>query len=460
MTNEERYRLSLGIQPTSTASPGPTGPTGPASTVAGPTGPTGPASTVAGPTGPTGADSTVAGPTGPTGPASTVAGPTGPTGADSTVAGPTGPTGAGAQGDKGGVRYNFSTTTTASDPGQGTFRYDNATLANVTELYIDVLDINGSDVEAWIASWDNSTNTVKGYLEIKSNDNSDATLNIFSILSATDNTGWWTIGVDFTGGDGLPANSEACVLEFSPAGDIGPTGPTGPTSTVPGPTGPTGADSTVAGPTGPTGPASTVAGPTGPTGPASTVAGPTGPTGANSTVAGPTGPTGPVASIANANATDVVANATDTYLTGSRLEIGGRVKVGTIMRWRLQATKTAAGTAAPVWNIRFGTGGTITDTSRCAYTDGAQTSVTDTAYWDIRAVVQVASATGVVQSVKVQDHRKLGFLAATAAPIVGNALSTGFNITGATLSAGLSVNPGTAGVWTFQLIEAEALNLS
>ena len=46
-----------------TSAVGPTGPTGPGSTVPGPTGPTGPAVT-----GPTGAASTVTGPTGPTGP--------------------------------------------------------------------------------------------------------------------------------------------------------------------------------------------------------------------------------------------------------------------------------------------------------------------------------------------------------------------------------------------------------
>ena len=83
------------------STPGPTGPTGPPSTVAGPTGPastipghTGPASRVTGPTGPA---STIPGPTGPastipgpTGPASTVTGPTGPA---STVTGPTGPPG-------------------------------------------------------------------------------------------------------------------------------------------------------------------------------------------------------------------------------------------------------------------------------------------------------------------------------------------------------------------------------
>jgi len=77
---------------------GPTGVTGPVSTVTGPTGaastvtgPTGPVSNVTGPTGSTGAASSV---TGPTGPASTVTGPTGIVGATGPSGGPTGPTGA------------------------------------------------------------------------------------------------------------------------------------------------------------------------------------------------------------------------------------------------------------------------------------------------------------------------------------------------------------------------------
>jgi len=83
----------------STGLKGETGYTGPQSTVTGPTGYTGPQSTVTGPTGYTGPQSTVTGPTGYTGPQSTVTGPTGytgltgPTGPQSTVTGPTGYTG-------------------------------------------------------------------------------------------------------------------------------------------------------------------------------------------------------------------------------------------------------------------------------------------------------------------------------------------------------------------------------
>ena len=73
--------------------PGPQGATGPTSAIPGPQGATGPASTVPGPQGATGPASTIPGPQGATGPASTVPGPQGATGPASTVPGPQGATG-------------------------------------------------------------------------------------------------------------------------------------------------------------------------------------------------------------------------------------------------------------------------------------------------------------------------------------------------------------------------------
>ena len=265
----------------------------------------------------------------------------------------------------------------------------------------------------------------------------------------------------------------------------GPTGPTGADSMVAGPTGPTGADSMVAGPTGPTGAVSTVAGPTGPTGAASTVAGPTGPTGAASTVAGPTGPTGPTGAgttgptgptgagttgptgptgptgaYYNANASDVVVNAADTYLTGSVLAVDSHLKAGSIMRWSLIASKTAAGTAVPTWNIRFGTNGSLSDAARITWTGATQTAAVDNAWMNVVAVVRSTGASGVVQGGYRLGHRNgtIGFCNDEPGD-AKSALSTGFDLTPSGLQVGLSVNPGASAVWTFQVISAELLNV-
>ena len=205
--------------PTGPTGPGVTGPTGPASTVTGPTGPTGPAVT-----GPTGPASTVTGPTGPTGPtgaASTVTGPTGPTGAASTVTGPTGP-----QGAAGGVQYQFSTTITDADPGAGLFRYNNATIASATFIYIDNVDAGATSQTAWFDSFDDSTNpSSKG--KLYAIDAAGTVQNIFTVTGAvTVAAGYYKIPVTYVSGV-LPANGTQLALMFSRAGDLGATGPTG-----------------------------------------------------------------------------------------------------------------------------------------------------------------------------------------------------------------------------------------
>jgi hypothetical protein len=299
---------------------GPTGLTGSAGSDAsmtgtqGPTGPTGPTGVTgsAGATGTLGATGTI-GATGPTGVTGS-AGATGPTGLTGS-AGATGPTGltglTGTQGDKGGLRYAFSTTTTDADPGQGVFRYNNATIASVTQIFIDNATFEALDVSAFLDAWDDSTTLAsRGYLVIKSNANGDDTVNVWRITGAVvDGTGYRKVPVAHVSG-ALPGNAEACTIEFSRTGDLGATGVTGATGTTgltgsagsTGPTGVTGSagDAGAPGATGATGAAGsqgptgvTGTGQTGPTGVTGS-AGTTGPTGTGPTgSAGPTGPTGP-----------------------------------------------------------------------------------------------------------------------------------------------------------------------
>ena len=52
----------------------------------------------------------------------------------------------GDQGAKAGLRYRFSSVTTAGDPSQGVFRFNNSNATNVSLIYIDILDINFFDM--------------------------------------------------------------------------------------------------------------------------------------------------------------------------------------------------------------------------------------------------------------------------------------------------------------------------
>jgi hypothetical protein len=150
------------------------------------------------------------------------------------------------------VRYTFSTTTTDADPGAGNFRYNNATIASVTTIFIDNVDAASVTQTGWYDTWDDSTNTtVKGTLTIQGS--SAAVTNVFNVTAVAAASGYYKITVTHVSG-ALPSNNDVCVMSFARAGNLGASGPTGATGNT-GPTGPTG----VTGPTGATGPTGPVA---------------------------------------------------------------------------------------------------------------------------------------------------------------------------------------------------------
>lgn len=164
---------------------------------------------------------------------------------------------------------------------------------------------------------------------------------------------------------------------------------------------------------------------------------------------------------ANGNSGDVVANAADTYLSGGSLLIGGRLKTGTVLEWVLRMTKTAAGTAAPTWILRFGTAGTVSDTARITLTGGAQTAAADTGTMHIRAVINPYSSSGVVIASGEMQHNgtTTGFMNGAQGQFL-TATSAAFDMTVAGLRVGVSVNPGASGVWTHQLVSVVASGLA
>jgi hypothetical protein len=70
------------------------------------------------------------------------------------------------------AQFTYSTTTTDSDPGSGIIRFNNTTLASATIAYVDDLEANGTDVSAWVQSFDDVTgnDTNRGRIRVtKSN---------------------------------------------------------------------------------------------------------------------------------------------------------------------------------------------------------------------------------------------------------------------------------------------------
>lgn len=134
----------------------------------------------------------------------------------------------GTVGDKGGVKYTFSTTITDSDPGNGTFRYNSATISSVAFIYIDNIDALGVTQTSWYDTWDDSSNSIEGQLIVAGN--SELNTNIFNITGAVIvASGYYKIPVSYVSGS-LPGDGSSYLFQFYSSGNLGPTGPTGPSN--------------------------------------------------------------------------------------------------------------------------------------------------------------------------------------------------------------------------------------
>lgn len=158
-------------------------------------------------------------------------------------------------------------------------------------------------------------------------------------------------------------------------------------------------------------------------------------------------------------ASQAPAAATRTYITGSGLVIpAGALQVGTIFRWSLNMTKTAAGIAASTFDIAFGVAGTTADTARVSFTKPAGTAAIDEAQIDILAIVRgPVGAAGVVAGLFGMIHNLENTGHAVIPCVAVQALSAGFDITTPT-NIGLCLTSGAADAITIQQVVAEAFN--
>lgn len=125
-------------------------------------------------------------------------------------------------------KYTFSTTTSMADPGAGTLRYNHGTVASVSAIALDdtTADTGNPDIEAWIASWDDSTSTVKGWLRLVE-PATPANYAVFHITGLTNNSGWVQLAVTHVDSNGTFGNGDSIRVMFSRTGDKGDTGAQG-----------------------------------------------------------------------------------------------------------------------------------------------------------------------------------------------------------------------------------------
>lgn len=154
--------------------------------------------------------------------------------------------------------------------------------------------------------------------------------------------------------------------------------------------------------------------------------------------------------------------ATKTYITGSALAIpsDARFQIGTMLRWKFNMTKTAAGIAASTFELVVGTLGTTGDATRLTFTKPAGTAAIDEAWVDIIALCRgPLSAVGILAGQFIMTHNLQITGHAIIPCVVLNAISAGFDVTTASLIAGLCITSGAADAITIQIVQAEAINL-
>lgn len=122
----------------------------------------------------------------------------------------------------------FSTTTTDSDPGSGTLRLNNATLGSVSQMFIDLLDANFSDVTTVLDQLQASTSSVAGMVRLVKYDDPTKWVDFVSSIVTTA-SGYRKLNVavfaSSTGGASIPfANGDRVFFCFSRTGDRGDIG--------------------------------------------------------------------------------------------------------------------------------------------------------------------------------------------------------------------------------------------
>lgn len=170
-----------------------------------------------------------------------------------------------------------------------------------------------------------------------------------------------------------------------------------------------------------------------------------------------------VGQFGNQSTADQTINAATTaLLTGSLISVPpGNLRIGTIFRYTLTVSKTAAGTAANTFLFKVGTNGTTADATICTLALPVGTAVVDVGYIEVLVTIRgPLSASCIAQGHLVMNHNLSATGLATIPCVCINNTSGVFNATTAGLKASLSCTTAASTVLTFQQVIAETINLA
>lgn len=122
------------------------------------------------------------------------------------------------------LSYEFSATTSMADPGAGTARLNNAALGSVTAIALDdtTAATGNPDVSAYLTTFDDSSNPVKGYILVRK-PSAPQNFAIYRLTGLTDNSGWVQLAVTHIASSGSFSASDVLTVTFQRSGDQGNT---------------------------------------------------------------------------------------------------------------------------------------------------------------------------------------------------------------------------------------------
>lgn len=149
-----------------------------------------------------------------------------------------------------------------------------------------------------------------------------------------------------------------------------------------------------------------------------------------------------------------------TYITGSNINFGaGGLQIGTMFRWVIDLTKTAAGTATSTFDICFGTAGTTADTARVSFTKPVGTAAVDCGRIVIEAIIRgPLSASGIVVGHFSMTHNLAATGHATIPTVDVTTVSSAFNVLTPT-NVGVCITSGASDAVTIEMVTAQVENL-
>lgn len=177
--------------------------------------------------------------------------------------------------------------------------------------------------------------------------------------------------------------------------------------------------------------------------------------------AGAAGIGGEVRNFYAASAGQLPVAATRTYIAGTALQISqSGLQVGSLLRWKFNITKTAAGTAASTIDVAMGLTGTAAgDAAVLSFTKPAGTAAVDEGTIELECLVQSIGAAGKIVGEFTLVHNGNTVGHATVPTVLINTTSAAFDTTdagGFPLTFGLCITTGAADAITIAMVRSEA----